>query len=220
MPKKQTDILVLLDQSASMGLVKMPTISGFNEYLMARQAEFAANPAHFIKLTLVTFNTLHTERAHSPNIQTVYSRMNVGAVPLLNNSTYKPDGLTPLYDAIGIALEEFKPPKKSGVLVVILTDGAENESKRFSQKEVFEMIARREMDGWVFIFLGANQDSFGVTAGMGIQAGNTSNYDPKRPDEAFDLASRATAKFMSGGSEYSPRLIADVAKKRPKKPLP
>jgi uncharacterized protein YegL len=95
-------------------------------------------------------------------------------------------GMTALYDAIGTVvgrvgenlakLNEADRPGK--VIVVIVTDGLENKSTKFTSATVNAIIKEQtDTYKWEFIYLGANQDSFAVSQSMGIAMGKTMNYD-------------------------------------------
>jgi len=94
--------------------------------------------------------------------------------------------MTPLLDAIGVALEqtgkwlallpEADRPEK--VIFVILTDGMENHSVQFTHEQVIANITHQtEVYKWQFIYLGANQDAIQVGAGLGISAGSSMSYN-------------------------------------------
>jgi len=51
---------------------------------------------------------------------------------------------------------DLKPNK---VIVCILTDGEENASVEYNQKQIFDKISAHTKDGCEFIFLAANQDA-------------------------------------------------------------
>ena len=114
-------------------------------------------------------------------------RGNLQDAPIFTSENYFARGWTALYDAIGrtvnslgvelAAMPENERPDK--VLVMILTDGLENSSHKFTDKQIKDMIQHQEsVYNWTFIYLGANQDSFAVGAGLGIQGVNTMNWMP------------------------------------------
>src|SRR5690606_14179141 len=85
---------------------------------------------------------------------------------------------TPLYDAIGSLIERAEVHQVDLVsqVVVIFTDGMENASHRWNRASVFRRVEALQEAGWVFVFMGANQDSYAEGAKSGMKAGNTSNY--------------------------------------------
>src|SRR5690606_6648700 len=85
----------------------------------------------------------------------------------LDRDSYIPRATTPLLDAVGrlIARCDYNirscshagMPEENQVVVVI-TDGLENASREFSRQAIFDLITKRREQGWVFLFLGADQD--------------------------------------------------------------
>ena len=107
-------------------------------------------------------------------IESVYKNINGKDIVRLKNEDYKPEGLTSLYDAIGFIIDEHK--EKKDVIVVILTDGLENSSKKYTSSEIKKTITIMEKENnWKFIYLAANQDSFAVGEQIGINT--TCNYE-------------------------------------------
>jgi hypothetical protein len=124
-------------------------------------------------------------RPKSQQVDAVYEMQDATRIPLLNGETYKCDFGTPLLDAIGAgitrtgeylsALAEEERPEK--VIVVILTDGEENQSSEFVHEQVMGLIkSQTEIYKWDFVFLGANQDAIAVGASYGIAAQSSMSY--------------------------------------------
>ena len=92
------------------------------------------------------------------------------------------EGMTALRDAIGESIkigEELiraNDVKDQSVLVVILTDGQENASKEWSDKEIkFAIKQKEESDKWTFTFVGGELQAEEMIAKMGFDVGNTTN---------------------------------------------
>ena len=157
---------ILLDETASMLTHKTETISGFNEYLETLKQ----NQTNCL-VTLVTFN--------SGKRRTHFKAKSIDDVARLNADNYHPDNTTPLYDAIGLTIQELeaRPEAKThDTQFVILTDGQENASQELSREEVFRLITEKKKKGWTFVFLGANQDSYEQGGKIGIAPSNMKNY--------------------------------------------
>ena len=157
----------VLDKSGSMQSVRDATISGFNEF-KNDQAREEGNA--FFTLTL--FDT---------RFMTVAEAVPVREVPDLDRSSYAPDGMTALYDAIGYTMritDDFVAANKPDqVLFVIMTDGAENSSREFTSDRIYQMIQdRQKLAGYEFIYLGANQDSYVTSQQMGMRQGRSVDY--------------------------------------------
>lgn len=169
----RADIWFLLDRSGSMNVIAESVVQGFDEFIAEQRKEKGE-----ATLTLVQFDG---EDVHD---------VLVDATPLDEVRSiagrFIPRGMTPLYDAIGKLLDRAEAyAERSGAdpvdqLVVIMTDGLENASRRWSAPAVFERIARLQKSGWTFVFMGANQDSYATGSEIGLTAGNTSNYTASR----------------------------------------
>lgn len=70
----------------------------------------------------------------------------------LNNDDYNPNGPTALYDAIGDTINWYR--YEEDVLMVIVTDGMENASKRYNHKQITNMLDEKEkFRGWTYVYL-------------------------------------------------------------------
>lgn len=171
MKKNLTELVFILDESGSMAGLTADTIGGFNSLIDKQKNE---EGEAFV--TTVFF---------SNESKTVHDRLPVGKVPKLTNKEYVPSGCTALLDAVGdtirhiadihkYAREEDRPEK---TLFVITTDGMENASRRFTQREIKKMITKEQEEyGWEFLFLGANIDAAETADSMGIRAENAVEY--------------------------------------------
>jgi hypothetical protein len=165
----KVEIGCIIDRSASMRSIRKSAVDGFNEFLKG-QKEIPGEA----KLSLALFDHEYLLPFDAVDIQ---------SVPELTEETYQPRGNTAMYDAIGrmvndigmrLELTQEKPEK---VLIVILTDGAENASQRYSKEEIAAMIKHQEEKySWEFIFLAANQDAFAVGKTLNIKMINTQNF--------------------------------------------
>lgn len=161
------EIVCIVDRSGSMGSIREDTIEAFNKFIKEQQGL----PGKAC-LTLTLFNDAY---------DIVLSGADIQAVKGFSRETYFPMGSTALLDAVGQTVDSVKEriykmvtsqrPEK--VLFVILTDGEENASREYSLDQIRAKIVECEgVDGWKFLFLGANQDAWLVGGGMGVpQAG-------------------------------------------------
>ena len=155
--------LIILDESGSMSYIKPQAISGLNETLQTIKdaQEKYENQSHYV--TLVSFNT--------NRIKTIYDCCPICRIQELNDNDYQPSACTPLYDAMGISLTQLKEEVKDedNVLVTIITDGYENASCEYSGKAIAQLVEELKTKGWVFAYIGANQDVEKVASSMGIR---------------------------------------------------
>ena len=180
--KRTVHNLVILDESGSMEAIKTATIKGFNEVVQTIKGIERQFPEQEHVITLVTFNGL--------GIKTKLFNKKVKTLEEIDEAAYQPDSLTPLYDAVGFSIgkvrREVDSKKECSVLVTILTDGEENDSKEFSGAEIKKLIKELKKQGWTFTYIGANHDvekvafSLSITSSMKFEANEA---DVKR---AFD----------------------------------
>lgn len=96
-----------------------------------------------------------------------HSHQPIESLTPLTAAEYTVSGGTPLYDAIGTACEVFDRFK--GVVMVIVTDGEENTSKRFTLQQVKQLLKRKKEEcDWEFIYLCADEAGFAAGNAMGV----------------------------------------------------
>jgi uncharacterized protein with von Willebrand factor type A (vWA) domain len=144
--RQRTFVAALIDESGSMAGVKRDVVEGYNGYLkMLRET-----PAE-IRASLTLFDT---------EVHEVYAGVPVMRAEGLAK-VYDPEmgGNTALYDAVGITVHRLDQIAQDHdrVLVIIMTDGADNASVEMTLAKVRTLITAREATGkWSFIFLGAD----------------------------------------------------------------
>lgn len=189
----QTILTFVLDRSASMSAVKDKVISGFNEYVEGVKSSDEA--------TVIRLNAFDND-----SNDVIYDFEDINHVKCLSREDYIPAGLTPLYDAIGqsvTATEEFvkRSESESQVIVTIMTDGQENASVEYGRKDIYALISKMEAEGWKFVYLGSNQDSWEVGTSIGIPEQRVSNYDAPNPDNALKTISETTRRMRTSMRE-------------------
>jgi hypothetical protein len=177
-------VTLILDETGSMQECKGAAIAGFNQYVAALRDE----PAETL-VTLTLFNSRKTEVR--------YQAVPVGRVHGLDVETYRPRDTTPLYDAIGRTLTaaRLQVPAESRKLCVILTDGEENASRRYTRAQIFDMIKTYEAEGWTFIYLGADHDVWAAGEELGVAEHNRITFLKENVSHTFECLSEATATF-------------------------
>jgi hypothetical protein len=177
--------------------VKAQTISGFNEYIESLKNDKTSKNAKF---TLTKFN--------GAKVEIVHDGVDIEKVIPLTDATYLPDCLTPLYDAIGKTIQSIK--SDGPVLIVIQTDGQENDSKEFTQRGIFDLIAEKKRKGWTFVFLGADMDAYAVSDSMGISKGNTANYAGSQIGAVMRAVTTASINYTHSNSAQTENFFRDV----------
>lgn len=177
----KTAIAIIIDESGSMLNRTADVIGGFTT-LIRDQRKLPGTAT----ISLTKFGDV---------AEVVYTDKPLDAVPL--PLVYHPGPSTALYDAIGQtivslgkrleALPEHERPGK--VLVLIITDGAENASKEYTGAKVREMItSQTEKYNWTFNFMGCNLDDVFVeqtALGLGIPTANAAAFCSGNSQQAF-----------------------------------
>jgi hypothetical protein len=184
-------IAVILDRSGSMITVKDDTEGGLRAFLDAQTEA----PGH-TTVSLYQFDDKY---------EAVYENKALADVPPF---TLRPRGATALLDAVGrtiTAVGEQLNSKPEGerpgeVIVVILTDGHENASREFTNRQIKTLITQQQdVYGWKFVFLGADQDAFAEAHAMGIGRATTLSYSGARTAESMTNAGRMVARGTASG---------------------
>lgn len=164
--------LIILDESGSMhGLEKM-SVDGVNETIQTIKGAAQANPEQEQMFSFVTFSGRGDRRPY--RVHTLLSE--ISKVNEITMADYHPMGNTPLWDTMGIALStlEREVDENAIALVTIITDGYENSSCEYSGKQIQEIVKRLDSKGWVFTYIGANQDAMMEARKLGIR--NSLNF--------------------------------------------
>lgn len=158
--------LIILDESGSMSSIHRESVNGLNETLQTIQsAQKTHGELQEHLVTLVFFN--------SNGIRTILENRPIEEVKLLKMEDFCPNACTPLFDAMGSSLSKLRyqldKETKHQVLVTIITDGEENSSREYSGKMIKNMVGELKELGWVFAYIGANQDVDKVAESMNIK---------------------------------------------------
>jgi hypothetical protein len=185
--------LIILDESGSMEHIKKPIMEGFNEVVQNIKGIEIKFPEQKHFISFVTFNGI--------GVKTHLHMEAVKSLQQIDEKSYNPDSMTPLYDAIGLSVIKLKnditDKANTSVLVTILTDGMENASKEFSGEQIFELISSLKMQGWTFTYIGANHDV--EQAAMKISITNTMEFkaDQESVKNMFYKENMARERFSS-----------------------
>ena len=169
--------LIILDESGSMSSIYEQALGGANETIQTIRTAQASADDQKQFLTFVTFDSGDKEP-----VRTIIDNKPIDQVNDLTRDNYRPNGCTPLYDAMGRSLTalEKKVTDDDQVLVTIITDGMENSSREYTGAAVCEIVKRLRAKGWTFVYIGANQDAVEVAKRMNID--NAMNFQATHED--------------------------------------
>lgn len=151
MKSNYINVVFVIDESGSMTGTEADVIGGFKKVI----DEQKENKDGKCTVSYYKFNS---------DVKEVYKGVDVNDVEYLDGK-YSPNGMTALYDGIGIAIdsigkwldamnEDDKPEKN---LIVIMTDGGENSSREYSASQVKDMIKHQEDKyNWSFVYMGSD----------------------------------------------------------------
>jgi uncharacterized protein YegL len=194
---------LLLDESGSMTGMEPAVIGGVNEFVEKLRAEEAETR---VSATLGCFD----RHAHDPVVRYAYAGIPLEEVDVLGSEFYRPRGATPLNDAVLGTIRKIDEAKEDGdrAILVILTDGLENASET-SSRYVGKLISDKEAEGWEFIYLGANQDSWADSGQIAVQARGR-KFDYEASSEGTRSALRHSAarvkRYREAPDEYHAEL--------------
>ena len=192
-------VALVLDKSTSMNTIAKETIENTNkQFEELRKSDDAVNTY----VAFFTFDTLANSVFKDEN-------GNPKLVPCselkdISELDYHPHGYTAMYDGVGDAITYLAMEAKSwdDVLVVIISDGDENMSKRFTSERIASMVKEMTDSGWTFTYIGANQDLTKVKETLGFNAGNILSYSATSKGVA-DMSSTHTSAIRSYTSTRS-----------------
>jgi hypothetical protein len=189
--KHQVHNLIILDESGSMGSIKDFIISGFNELVQSIQGIEKQFPEQEHFITFVTFNSAGRKVVHFMDP--------VAKLNQINGSTYKPNELTPLFDAMGNSITSLRQAleKQSdyNVLVTVLTDGLENASKEYTGNSIKKLVEEMKMAGWTFTYIGTDHDVESIATSISITNVMYFKKDSRGVKEMFEKERNARAMY-------------------------
>lgn len=169
--KDYTHICIVLDASGSMSDIEDDTKGSFNSFIKVQKAAEGKTV-----LDIYQF---------SGEVRRIVEHVDLASFSDDLMARYTCSGCTALNDAVCTAIDtlgqEFAAMKEEdrpeNVLMVIITDGFENASRKFSSSDVKERIKHQtEKYSWEFQYLAANQDAFATGSAMGIAADNCAAF--------------------------------------------
>jgi len=197
----KTEIVYVLDETGSMNRIRHDTIGGFNSFLREQKAV----PGE-ATVSLRMFSSFSGDK----KVRSIYDGRAIANAPELTAASYRPRGMTPLLDAVGVTIKEVelrleKSGEKPLVIFVVMTDGLENDSREYDAKTIKRMVETKvDHFGWKFVFLGANMDAWAVGTGMGMQDMGTQTFEatPLGVKKAYSMTTSQVTNLRVTRGEY------------------
>ena len=190
-PKERVLNLIIVDESGSMSAIYEEALTGMNKTILNIRDESLKHPNIRQYVNLITFdsNFYKQHLRHCPAEH---------AEPLSPNQ-YLPGAATPLYDAIGMAVTSLERHTTSNdaVLVTVITDGEENCSTKYNAESLKKIIDRLVEKGWLFTYIGANQDTVYEAGKIGINNSLSYTADKEGAEAMWKKENHARSEFYN-----------------------
>ena len=199
--------LIILDESGSMSCIERQALNGLNETLQTIRKAQEKYPDQEQIVSIVPFE--------SDNIRLLRDKVSIRDVNDLRPDEYNPGASTPLFDAIGFGINSIRKQVTDDdcVLVTIITDGEENSSEEYSGKAIASIIDRLKKKGWMFTYIGANQDAISVA--MTINITNALNFvqDDEGTKEMFEKERKSRERYFEDNARCCEMATPMMARK-------
>lgn len=209
---------MVLDKSGSMQIARELTVRGFNEQVQTIKDTQTAGMETFV--SLVTFNH---------EVVPEFMNKDVSFLKELTQEDYYPRGNTALFDAVGYTIDELtkiavSPQDDVAYLLIIFSDGEENASRKFSQKDIAERIqAVQDTGKWTVTYMGAVHDLDKLCKEMNLVRGNVSVFDTSNIQgytEGMTRTTKGLGSYMmarnAGGKSVMSFYSVDTKEEAPK----
>lgn len=217
MKNNVTELVFILDRSGSMSGLESDTIGGFNAMIEKQKKQDGK-----CYVSTILFDDVS---------EVLHDRVELDNIPKMTDSDYTVRGCTALIDALGGAIHHIANIHKYArpedvpehTMFVIMTDGMENASHRYSSDTVKRMIEKEKSQyGWEFLFIGANIDAVETAARYGIRQDRAVNYhaDHEGTGVAYECVADAVSCMRANAplaASWSDRINEDYENRRPDK---
>jgi uncharacterized protein YegL len=197
--KKKPKVFVsfVLDESSSMGTGQGAVVSGMNEQIQTLKKRFEDGSVEPV-ITFVKF---------SDNVISMYEGRPLSDLQEIKANDYRPNGMTALYDAVGYTIDTVE--KLEGIndegnssLLIVITDGEENSSRKYNSSQISEKIKTLNASGkWTVTYIGPKSVDLSVMSKTtNISYGNMYKADFS---DSFGFRTAFNTLNASVGNYYS-----------------
>ena len=193
---KDMDVMFVQDVSGSMEDQRVSVVKGINEIIGDLKTRYRQPCEHRAHLRIIEFSSHDRIR--------VGAQVSVHDVPLMNPAELVCDGMTALWDAAAIAIDQMNT-SSAGVpaTTYIFTDGDNNDSREYTQSSVNEMIAdnKKRNPMHSILFIGSDPSAKRNAAGMGLDRMHSIHHDSHDTPVAYEVCRRALGRCVSGDTQ-------------------
>lgn len=180
------------------------TLNGFKTYVQDMQADQKKDEEVEYILSLTTFDT---------QIDNPYLGVPIAAVDGSILKKFGPRGGTALYDAVGKTLQALDDDKSISfdkAIVIICTDGEENQSREWSKDALHAATDERIKRGnWTFTYLGTQPETWDAASSLGMGAGASAVYNAQNANATYATMAMASMNMARGSSASSRSFLND-----------
>lgn len=201
---KKILISFIQDRSGSMSSCWDETLNGFKTYVKDLVADQKKDNEVEYLFSLTTFDT---------QIETPYMGSAIDKVDVDILQKYGPRGSTALYDAVGKTLQAIDDDKNitfDKAIVVIVTDGQENQSREWSKEALHAAIDERIQRGnWTFTYLGTQPETWADASSLGMGVGASATYNAQNAGATYATMAMASSNMARSSMKSSRAFMAD-----------
>lgn len=190
-------VALVLDKSGSMGGIWRASQAAVNQTI----TDLISNAAKLGQNTFLSLYEFGTE------VVARYQNKPIKAVLHENQTFFSGLGMTALRDAVGQAITDLcavdtNDGDDHAFVIMAITDGAENQSVKFTQGQLQQLITRvQNTDQWTITFMVPPGSEHDVSVGLGVPAGNVTAWEAT--DEGAERA--GAVRTMSVGTYFAAR---------------
>ena len=196
---QSTHITLILDRSGSMSDITDDIIGGVNSFFDKQRG-----------LDLPTSVTLVQFDSQDP-FEILAENAPLSKVPQLDRGNYQPRASTPLLDAIGTGIHrlsahlDMQTPetKPDAVVFVIVTDGMENASSKFTRPHITDLIKAKQDAGWQFVFLSSDLSAVQEARDFAVDHGRSASFSKRNVRDSMDIVSEKMMSFRESRADLA-----------------
>lgn len=202
---KKTYVAYVLDKSSSMESIRDATISAFNEQV--DEAKKSGGLGGQTSLSLIQFSGEVEETFFNIPVDEIEGK--------IDREQYNPNGCTAMFDAIGYTLKKLQRYDEAGdvgFLVVVLSDGEENSSKKYTGADITSL--RKELEGtgrWTFMFIGCDENALKTATKTGFASVNFVNTPQGMATASSNLIGTSNTYFSTRAAGHTSMSNAEVS---------